>query len=192
MIMMILEMLKQYQPKNEQEQVDKQVIIDFIQRNHDFLDRDNLAAHFSSSAIVVNEMMDKVLFAYHNIYDSWGWVGGHNDGHPDPLKVAIQEAKEETGIEHVRPYSEDIFMVDVIYVSNHIKHGKYVNDHLHLNVTFLLIADEQQTLSIKPDENSGVAWFTLEEVFDKITEPRMVPIYQKAFNEIKRLKKQKG
>ena len=163
----------------------------FIHKNHNFLDRSNLAAHFSSSAIVVNEQMDKVLFAYHNIYDSWGWVGGHNDGNPDPLAVAIEEAKEETGISDVRPYSEDIFMVDVIYVFNHIKHGKYVNDHLHLNVTFLLIADEQQQLQIKPDENSGVAWFELDEVFDKITEPRMVPIYQKAFNEIKRIKKTK-
>lgn len=183
--MRYLEDIKNYQPYNEQEAVDKALILGFIQRNKDHLFRENLTAHLTSSAIVVNQAKTKVLFAYHNIYDSWSWVGGHNDGDPDMLKVAIKEAKEETGIESVQVLSNQIFMIDVIYVQNHIKNGHYVPDHLHLNLTYLLMADDQQELTVKKDENQAVAWISLEDVFDKISEPRMVPIYQKAFDKLK-------
>lgn len=177
-----------YIPKNEQESRDLKLIIDFINHNDDALNRDNLAAHITSSAFVVNQNFDKVLFVYHKIYQSWSWVGGHNDDDPDLLYVAIKEAKEETGLTNVSPYSTDIFTVDVIYVPNHIKHGVYISDHLHLNASFLLIADESEKLTVKPDENEDVKWFDIDEVFKHISEPRMVPVYQKAFEIIKKLK----
>jgi len=173
------EQLKKYQPQNEQEQKDLDAILLFIDRNPDVLDRRNLVAHLTSSAIIVNQKMDKVLFIHHNIYNSWGWVGGHNDGDPDFLNVAIREAKEETGVINIEPFCKDILGIDVIYVQNHIKHGAYVPDHVHLNVTYLLVADESDDLVVKPDENSGVRWFSFEEVFDHISEPRMKPIYTK-------------
>ncbi|QWB99544.1 NUDIX hydrolase [Mycoplasmatota bacterium] len=176
--------IENYQPFNEQEKVDKALILNFIKNNSDHLYRENLAAHLTSSAIVINQDKTKVLFAYHNIYDSWSWVGGHNDGDSDLLKVAIKETKEETGILEVEPYLEDIYMIDVIYVENHIKNGKRVPDHLHLNVTYLLMADDSQKLRVKKDENQAVAWIELEDVFNKISEPRMVPIYRKAFDKL--------
>jgi 8-oxo-dGTP pyrophosphatase MutT (NUDIX family) len=185
---MFKEMIENYQPKTEQETIDQQLILDFIHRNPDCLERTNLCAHITSSAIIVNETMDQVLFAYHNIYDSWSWVGGHNDGNPDLLEVAIEEAMEETGITQVRPYQKDIFTLDVIYVGNHIKKGKYVPDHLHLNATFLLIASVTEQLVSKPDENQGVRWFLIDEVLNYVTEPRMIPIYQKAFIAIESIK----
>lgn len=54
--------------------------------------------HCTSSAFLCNESLDKVLFVYHNIYDSYTWPGGHNDGERDFFKVAIRETEEETGI----------------------------------------------------------------------------------------------
>ena len=185
---MIKKLLEKYVPKNEQETIDKEVMLDFIENNSDYLERTNKVAHMSSSAIVVNKQMDKVLFAHHNIYNSWGWVGGHNDGDDNPLRVAIRETKEETGLENVTPYSEDIFIIDIIVVFNHLKHGKYLNDHLHLNTTHLLIADENDEVFVKPDENSGVQWFDIETVMDYVTEERIKAVYKKAFNNIKRLK----
>ena len=185
---MIYKVLENYTPKNEQETVDKQAILEFIISNNDYLDRTNKAAHMTSSAIVVNKSMNKVLFAHHNIFNSWGWVGGHNDGDSNPLRVAIKEAKEETGVSNIVPYSEEIFIIDIIYVFNHIKYGKYINDHLHLNTTFLLIGDENDRLSMKPDENSGVKWFDIETVMEHVTEDRIKTVYEKAFELIKELK----
>lgn len=180
--------IEAYEPKNEQEHVDKEAIIAFIKHNGNALLRENQVAHLTSSAIVVNETMDKVLFAYHKLYDAWSWVGGHNDGDPDLLHVAIKETKEETGVNHVRPYSDDIFMVDIIHVTNHYKHGKYVSDHLHLNVTYLLIADEDDQLIPQKDENLDVRWFRIDDVLNHVHEARMIPVYQKAFKAIKAIK----
>jgi 8-oxo-dGTP pyrophosphatase MutT (NUDIX family) len=176
--------LYQYEPVNEQEQADKALMIQYIERNDDVLERSNLAAHLTSSAIVVNPAMDKVLFAHHNIYQSYGWVGGHNDGDPDCLKVAIKEAQEETGISNIVPYTDDIIGIDVIYVFHHIKNGTYVPDHLHLNVTYLLIASEDETPTPREGENTSVRWFELGDALNHITEERMRPIYQKLFRKV--------
>jgi len=167
-----------YQPINEQETTDKKAMLDFIKHYDNTLSRENLIAHFTSSAIVLNKDFTKILFAYHKIYDSWGWVGGHNDNDPDFKKVAIKEAKEETGISKVFAFDE-ILGIDTIYVPKHIKRGHYVPDHLHLNITYLLIADEHQSIMHKPDENTAVKWFTLDEYISYVSEPHMLPIYKK-------------
>lgn len=181
---MIINQLREYTPFNEQEAFDQQAILGFIERNPDYLLRTNPIAHMTSSSIVVNASMTKILFAYHNIYKSWGWLGGHNDGDDDCLHVAIKETKEETGVTNVTPFSRDIFMIETIMVPNHIKKGKYISDHLHLNITYLLIADEHDALSINHEENSNVAWFTFADALNQVTEPHMVPIYQKALKKI--------
>jgi len=182
------EEIRNYVPSNEQEATDKRAILAFIGRNPDALLRTNEVAHLTSSAIVVDPSMTKVLFAFHNIYQSWSWVGGHNDGEDDCLAVALREAKEETGVKNIRPVSNDALMLDVIYVNHHMKRGKYVGDHLHLNVTYLLVADDSDQLEIKPDENSGVRWFPIDTVLEHVAEERMKPIYQKAFAKIRELK----
>jgi 8-oxo-dGTP pyrophosphatase MutT (NUDIX family) len=170
--------IKNYIPINEQESIDKKAMLDFIDHYDNTLSRENLIAHFTSSAIVLNKDFTKILFAYHKIFDSWGWVGGHNDGDPDFKKVALKEAREETGIEEVFAFDE-ILGLDTIYVPKHIKRGHYVPDHLHMNVTYLLIADENQAIMHKPDENLDVRWFTLDECMSYVSEPHMLPIYEK-------------
>lgn len=177
--MKLYEDLKDYQPKNEQEETDRKAMLAFIEKNDDCLCRENLVGHFTSSAIVVNETIDKVLFAHHNIYNSWAWVGGHNDGDDDALFVAIKEAKEETGIKNVIPLAKDIAGIDNIYVMSHMKKGKYVGDHIHFNITYILVTSEEEELVINADENSGVKWFGFNEVLDMVNEERMKPVYKK-------------
>ncbi len=132
--------------------------------------------------------MDKVLFVHHNIYNSWAWVGGHNDGNPDLLEVAVIEAKEETGLVEISPYSRDIIAIDVIHVNNHIKNGSFVSDHLHLNATFLLVANEEDNLFVKEDENSGVRWFYIDEVMNHVSEEKIKKVYRKIFDRISNIK----
>jgi 8-oxo-dGTP pyrophosphatase MutT (NUDIX family) len=186
---MIEKQLRAYQPINEQEAFDQKAMLAFIKTNPDYLYRSNLIAHFTVSTLVINEAKDHILFGFHNIYQSWGWFGGHNDGDPNLLRVAIKETEEETGLKHIRPYSKDIFMLDTIYVPNHIKHGRHVSDHLHMNATFLMIANKDELLQMNPEEHSGIQWFSLQEVLNHVKEPRMIPIYQKGFTKITQLKK---
>ena len=180
MSMKIVEEIKKYRPCNEQEQRDKAVILAFLENDEDAFLRSNLLAHMTASSWIVNPERTKTLMVYHNIYDSWSWIGGHADGETDLLSVALREAREETGIAHVRPVSPEIFSLEVLTVDGHEKRGEYVPSHLHLNVTYLLEAEESDTLHICREENSGVAWFTLEEALKASTEPWFVErIYKK-------------
>lgn len=169
--MKLIEELKAYEPFNEQEERDKAIILECLENNDRIFTRNSVTAHMTASAWVVNKSRDKVLMAYHNIYDSWAWLGGHADGERDLLSVAIKETMEESGIRNVTPVTEKIYSIEVLTVDGHMKRGEYVSSHLHLNITYLLQADETELLTVKADENSGVSWFALEEVFQKSSEP---------------------
>ena len=176
---MIRDDIEKYSPCCEQEERDKKLILDFIDKNEDAFLRTNSIAHMTASAWVVNRECTKALMVYHKIYNSWSWTGGHADGDTDLLSVAIREVSEETGVT-ARPVSEYIFSLEVLTVDGHEKRGKYVSSHLHLNVTYLLEADERDALHVCEDENKGVAWFTLEEALKASTEPWFVErIYKK-------------
>ena len=170
----LIAQIEQYQPYNEQEERDKVLILEWIKNNDNAFLRENAVAHMTASAWVVNKDRSKVLMVYHNIYNSWSWLGGHADGETDLLSVAIREVKEEAGIAYVVPVTEDIFSLESLTVDGHVKNGKYVSSHLHFNVTYLLEADPEESVSVKADENSGVAWFTPEEALAKSTEPWFV------------------
>lgn len=95
--------IEKFVPYNEQEEVDKKIMLNYIKDFDDVLTRQNEYGHFTSSAFVLNKDRSKILMAYHRIYNSWAWVGGHSDGDNDLLYVAMKEAKEETGIKNVVP-----------------------------------------------------------------------------------------
>ena len=177
--------IKKYIPVNEQESKDKEIIIDFINKNEDVLTRENEVAHLTSSGFIVNKKRVKVLMIHHNIYNSWGWTGGHADGDSDLLEVAIKEAKEETGIINVRPIIDDICCIDILTVKGHIKKGKYVAPHLHLSVAYVLEADETEEVKVKEDENSGVKWVDIDRVLELTDEEHMKDVYSKLINKTK-------
>lgn len=160
-----------YIPFNEQEGRDKELILKLLEKEDKIFSRENRVNHITASAWVVNNNMDKILMVYHNLYNSWSWMGGHADGEVDLLAVAIKEVREESGVKSVKPISESIYSLEVLTVDGHEKNGEYISSHLHLNITYLLTADDTEDLRIKPDENSGVKWFTLEDGVEASTEP---------------------
>ena len=174
-----IKQIEKYNPVDEQEKKDKEIILDFINKNDNVLFRDNEIAHITSSGFIVNKLRTKVLMIHHNIYNSWGWTGGHADGDSDLIKVSIKEAKEETGIKEARPITNDICSIDILPVNAHIKRGKYVASHLHLSVAYILEADENEELVVKEDENSGVKWVDIDKVLDLTNEEYMKNVYKK-------------
>lgn len=176
----LTEAIREYRPWNEQEAADREAILGFLAANEDAFVRTCPNAHMTASAWVVNRDRSKVLMVYHKIYDSWSWTGGHADGEEDLLSVAVREVKEETGVKTVTPVSDDIYSLEVLTVDGHEKRGRYVSSHLHMNVTYLLEADETEELRVCEDENRGVSWFTLEGALEASTEPWFVQrIYAK-------------
>ncbi len=168
--------IEEYTPWNQEEAGAKAQMLRFMKVNPDCLLRANTIAHMTASAWVVNPHRTKVVMAYHRIYDSWAWLGGHADGQADLLKVALKETKEECGLPQscLKPVSQEIFSLETLTVAGHFKHGEWVAPHLHFNLTYLIEAEEGRTLCHKEDENSSVRWFSLEEALKASTEPWMV------------------
>ena len=175
--------LERFVPWNEQEARDRDEILARLARGEELYTRENTAAHFTASGWVVSPDRKQVLMAYHNLYDSWAWLGGHADGERDLLKTAVREVMEESGLTEVKPVSEEIYSVEILTVNGHEKHGSYVSSHLHLNVTYLLEADPALPVRNKPDENSRVAWFSLEEAVERSSEPWIRERIYKKLNE---------
>lgn len=165
--------LERFHPWNEQEERDREELLRRLRSGEELYSRKNLSAHLTASAWVTSSDRRQVLLAYHNLYNSWAWLGGHADGERDLLAVAVRETKEESGLTEVRPVSAGIYSVEILTVDGHEKRGVYVPSHLHLNVTYLLEADPTAPVRCKPDENSRVAWFGLEEALAASSEPWM-------------------
>ena len=178
--MSLINKIMNYKFVNEQEEHDKAVMLDFMTKNSDYLDRSNQVAHFTTSIWTVNKQRTKTLMVYHNIYNSWSWIGGHADGEENLNKVAMRELQEETGVKNAKLVSDDIFSLEILTVDGHMKKGIYVPSHLHLNVTYLAEADEKELLLVNEDENQAVKWWTFEEALKVSTEAWMVErVYKK-------------
>ena len=80
--MELKEVLMSYVPYNEQEERDLMLLIAALYEEGVFT-RENEFMHFTASGWVVNKDKSKVLMAYHKVYDSYAWLGGHADGEED-------------------------------------------------------------------------------------------------------------
>lgn len=184
--MTLYDKIAAYSPCNLQEASDRALMLAQLGRYDDLLFRSNPVMHFTASGWVVDAARERVLMVYHNIYQSWSWTGGHADGDRDLAAVALREVTEETGVHSARLLSDGIYSLEVLTVDGHEKRGRYVPSHLHMNVTYLIEADEHEALTVCEDENSGVRWFTLSGALEASTEPWFVErIYRKLNEKLK-------
>ena len=183
----LLKQIKEYIPFNEQEEKDKELFIKWLESGWDVFTRENEVAHFTATSWIVNKTRTKVLMAYHNLFKTFAWLGGHADGETDMLKVAIKEMQEESGVENYKILSSDIFTLETLCVRGHEKHGKYVPTHLHLNVTYLFEVDEEEHVRIKEDENSAIGWIDVDKIKETCKKESWVVdrIYTKIVTKIK-------
>ncbi|MGL4990682.1 MAG: NUDIX hydrolase [Sarcina sp.] len=184
-----IDMIKNYKTETLAEISDKTIILELLDKFDDLLFRENKIAHFTSSAFAVNKEKNKALMIHHNIFDSWSFTGGHTDGDPNVINVALRELEEESGVKHYKLLSSTPISLDIIHVKGHMKNGNYVSPHLHLSFSFLVEVDENDKLTIKEDENSNVAWIPLEKLNEfTYKEPHMQVIFNKIITRISNLK----
>lgn len=175
--------IEEFIPFNEQEEKDKIQFLEFIDSFDDTLTRDNIFGHFTASAFVVNKERNKMVVVYHIINDGWIYPGGHADGEEDLLKVAVREVEEETGLK-VRVLDDNIYAINSAPVKGHIKRGKYVSAHLHLDVIFIMEADDKIPLKYKEDESKGVKWISFSEADNETMCDFVRPIHRNLINKL--------
>ena len=176
--------IEEFVPFNEQEESDKKYFLKFIDTFDDVLTRNNVFGHFSSSAFVVNKERNKMLIVYHIINDGWIYPGGHADGEEDLLSVAVREVEEETGLK-AKVLDEKIYAIQANSVQPHIKRGKFVSAHTHLDVIYIMEADDSIPLVYREDESKGVKWIPFEQAEDNTMVPFIRPIHKKIIEKLK-------
>lgn len=172
-----------YIPKDAREESEKREILTLMEREGDrLLLRECSYAHMTASSVIVNRNRTKMLMAFHKIYQSWAWTGGHADGDGDFEAVARREAQEETGIQNLKKLGAGAASLEVLPVWAHQKRSQMVASHLHLNISYLFEADDTLPLRIAEDENSAVGWIPIAQLEEYVREKDMMPIYQKLLN----------
>ena len=165
----LLQLLRQHDPIDPNEQAMTQATIAFVEANPDAFDRSLLIGHITGSAWVVSPDRSQTLLIHHRKLDRWLQPGGHADGDPDVAAVALRETQEETGLTslrlvatsgieaHSNRLSTPIFDVDI----HTIPARNDVPEHLHYDIRFLLEADPQEPFGYS-EEIKNIQWFSLK------------------------------
>ncbi len=180
-----IDSIEKYIPQDDFEVEAKNVFLDVLKKDgtNAFVRKSKLY-HFSSSAIILSKDKKEILLGYHNIYKSYGWFGGHNDGECDFFQVIKKEIEEETGLKDYSLIHNGIASIEILPVNNHLKNGNYVTCHTHLNVSYIFEADNKLPIRIKPDENSAIGWFKIEDLDSVVSEKDMLFIYHKLLKRV--------
>ena len=174
------EPIVRFQPGDAREAQEQRMILEMIDRlGNAILTRESEIAHMTASSIIVSKDRRRTLMAFHRIYNSWAWTGGHADGESDFEAVARREAQEETGISGLTRLGGGIASLEILPVWAHVRRGKPVGSHLHLNVSYLFEADDSLPLSVREDENSAVGWLVVDRLGESVSEPPMLPVYER-------------
>ena len=182
------QVIESFVPGDGREAAEQRIMLNLLAREGDaLLTRDSAHAHLTASSIIVNRDRTKTLMAYHKIYDSWAWTGGHSDGETDFLAVARREAQEETGIEGLRLLGTGAASLEILPVWAHVRRGVHVGSHLHLTLSYLFEADDALPLRPAEAENSAVAWLPVDALERHVSEPDMLPIYARLLSRSERL-----
>lgn len=155
----VLQLLEQHDPFDAHEEKARERIVAFVRQYRDCFERHLAVGHITASAWVLNPKGTHVLLTHHRKLDKWLQLGGHADGDPDVLRVAVREAQEESGIDDIEPIHEAIFDVDV----HPIPARGRTPEHLHYDIRFLLRVTRDVPFQVS-DESHELAWVTPEGI----------------------------
>ena len=147
-------LLENYLPVYAEEKECKKRMLSFLSAYPDCFLRSCLPGHFTASAWLVNADHSKILLMHHKKLNKWLQPGGHCDGDGDLLRVAIKEAREESGIDNVVPIQKSIFDIDMHLIP---QIGTEL-PHYHFDIRFLLKVDGDGALKIN-SESKALKWF---------------------------------
>lgn len=173
----LIEKLERYRIAEPHDQVHRDRILQFVKQHPDCFDRSLGIGHITGSAWIVNRNRDRFLLTFHRKLNMWLQLGGHADGNGNVAEVALNEAREESGLDEVRLLSDEIFDVDVHLIPEY----KGLAEHHHYDVRFLVEADDSQGLKIS-DESHDLRWLSEIELKTLTTEESILRMLRKSLN----------
>lgn len=130
--------------------------------------------HFTVTGYVVNSGKTKLLLIHHKKLNKWVSPGGHLEENEVPHEGAIREVLEETGIRAsvVMNGDPDLGLKGAIDTQiprpyalcyQLIPAGREP-EHIHLDMMYVLEADDTVTITARIEEVHGVEWRTKDEI----------------------------
>ncbi|HEY5228121.1 MAG TPA: NUDIX hydrolase [Opitutaceae bacterium] len=148
--------------------------LQFAESHPDFLLRSCLEGHLTGSAWVVSADRRQTLLTHHRKLGKWLQLGGHADGDPDLLAVALREAREESGLTRIAAVSRSLFDVD-----RHLIPARGSEPaHWHHDLRFMIEADPSELLVIS-SESKDLAWVDVAAVTSLNPEESMARMVRK-------------
>ena len=155
-------LLAHHAPSDDKEREDLERMRAFATRLEQPFSRTQPGAHFTGSAVVVDPAGERVAMVHHAKLKRWLQPGGHaEEGDAGSMEAsALREAREETGCRvglHARaprPLDVDIHTIPA---------RKDEPEHVHLDVRYLVVAEDPEALAHDPHESFGVQWLTWDE-----------------------------
>ena len=158
--------LQKYAERHPEQKITADRMLDFVRSTPHCFERSHAAGHMTGSAWLLNPTGDKALLTLHHNLQRWMQTGGHADGDPDTLRVALKEAAEESGITGIVPISGEIFDIDIHLIPARPAKGEPA--HFHYDVRYLLRAPhEQYAISHESDD---LAWWSAEDFATRAAE----------------------
>ncbi|QVQ50286.1 NUDIX domain-containing protein [Spiractinospora alimapuensis] len=127
--------------------------------------------HATASALIVHVPTRRVLMRWHPRLRAWLQVGGHADpGETDPIQVALREAREESGLDDVRPWP-DQRLLHVVVVD--VPANDREPAHEHADLRFALTCDSPDRA--RPEHSEAhLRWLTVPEAQELSGEDNVV------------------
>lgn len=155
----LLTLLFNHQPADEEERAMVMQTVQFVQNHPNCFDRQLQIGHVTGSAWIVSPDRQQVVLLHHYKLDRWFQPGGHADGDPDVLRVALREAEEETGLRDLKVVDPAIFDVDVHTIPARADEP----EHVHYDIRFLFEASTDQPF-VRTRETKDVRWVHISDV----------------------------
>lgn len=115
--------------------------------------------HITASAWIVDASRTRTLLTHHRKLDRWLQLGGHADGDADVRRVAMREAREESGLASLRFVSPAIYDLDVHAIP---ERGSDLA-HEHFDIRFALEADPLEPFVVS-SESHALAWVEIADL----------------------------
>lgn len=158
--------LQKFSRRHPDQQGIADTMLQFICNTPDCFERSQKTGHITGSAWLVNPGGNKVLLTLHHKLGRWMQTGGHADGDSNPLRVALREAGEESGISGIVPVNRDIFDIDIHLIPARPEKGE--SAHYHYDIRYLLQAPHE--IFVISPESDDLAWWSAADFQTRATE----------------------
>jgi len=160
----LLALLRRYEAVNPDEGGCVGRVRSLVEAQADCFERTCLPGHVTASAWILSPDRKQVLLTRHRKLGRWLQLGGHADGDPDVLGVALREAREESGMAEFRVIcgqglagdGEPPLPLDIDVHGIPARGAEPA--HAHHDIRYLLVAAAGQSLAMS-EESTDLAWF---------------------------------